>query len=335
MTEPIFIDAPFACAHASTIVELANGDLLAAWFAGSSEGEKDVAIFASRRSNGSWGPLVELVREPVACYNPVLFHTHDGRLHLYYKFGTHPVSWTAGRLSSDDEGLTWTATEHLAAGLYGPVRTKPLVLDNGVIVSGTSVETYRSWACWIERSTDHGATWTKIGPISVPRQLAGDGVCGDAPPAVPGSEEWRFTQGIIQPSVVSLGPKHLRLYARSTSLIGKICAADSFDAGLTWTQAHPIDVPNPNSGIDAVALRDGRVVLIYNHTNTGRSPLNLAMSTDSEHFQMFHVLEDQPGEYSYPAMVQARDGDLLITYTSMRRRIQYVRFPLSLVRTDS
>jgi len=172
-------------------------------------------------------------------------------------------------------------------------------------------------------------TWTKAGPISVPRELAGTGVSGDAPPAVPGSEEWRFTEGIIQPSVVSLGGNRLRLYARSTSLIGKVCVADSFDAGIAWTQAHPIEVPNPNSGLDAVALRDGRVVMIYNHTDSGRSPLNLAVSSDAETFRMFHALEDQPGEYSYPAIVQGRDGDLHMTYTWNRKHIQYVRFPLS------
>ena len=98
---------------------------------------------------------------------------------------------------------------------------------------------------------------------------------------------------------------------------------------MTWTQARPIDLPNPNSGIDAVALRDGRVVLVYNHTVKGRTPLNLAVSRDGEHFKMFQVLEDQPGEYSYPAMVQAKNGDLLITYTWNRKRIRYVRVPVS------
>jgi predicted neuraminidase len=119
------------------------------------------------------------------------------------------------------------------------------------------------------------------------------------------------------------------LYARSTGQIGKICTADSEDGGLHWTAARPIDVPNPNSGIDAVALRDGRVVLVYNHTSKGRTPLNLAVSADGEHFRMFQTLEDQPGEYSYPALIQGSEGDLHITYTWNRKRIRYVRVPLA------
>ncbi len=115
-----------------------------------------------------------------------------------------------------------------------------------------------------------------------------------------------------------MGGNWLRLYVRATSRTGRICVADSSDGGVTWTQARPIDLPNPNSGLDAVSLRDGRVVLIYNHTDSGRTPLNLAVSSDGEHFEMFHALEDQPGEYSYPAMVQASNGDLLISYTWRR-----------------
>lgn len=314
VNEFIFTSAPFASAHASNIVELRDGDFLASWFGGSAEGRPDVAIWGARLAGGKWSPPFELVREPdIACYNPVMFYTKDGRLWFYYKFGPHPSSWSAGRRWSDDDGKTWSAVEHLPAGLYGPIRTKPLILADGTVVSGSSVESYHSWAVWIERSTDNGKTFQRIGPITVPRKTASSD---------------NSTYGIIQPSVISLGQGHLRLYARSTKQIGRVCIADSFDNGRTWTQAHPLDVPNPNSGIDVVRLRDGRIVMVYNNTTTGRTPLNLAVSEDGEHFRMFKTLESGPGEYSYPAMIQARDGDLRITYTWRRERIRYVRFPL-------
>jgi predicted neuraminidase len=327
--EFIFTSAPFASCHASTVVELRNGDLMAAWFGGTAEGSPDVAIWGSRRSGGTWSAPVELAREPaIAAYNPVLFYTKDARLWLYYKFGPHPDNWTAAREWSANDGKTWSPVEHLPAGLYGPIRAKPLIMADGTVVSGTSVESYRSWACWIERSTDNGRTWKKSGPITVALSSQNPAK-GPAPAAVPGASEWSLTDGIIQPSVVSRGGKQLRLYARSTSRTGKICIADSDDGGVTWSQARPIGVPNPNSGIDAVALRDGRVVLVYNHSDQHRTPLNLAVSKDGEHFKMFQVLEDQPGEYSYPAMIQGKDGDLHITYTWNRKRIRYVRVPLS------
>jgi predicted neuraminidase len=311
--EFIYTEAPFPSAHASTIVELKNGDLLSAWFGGSAEGKPDVAIWGARRTNGKWSPPVELVREPnIACYNPVLFYSSDGRLWLYYKFGPHPSSWSAGRRFSNDDGATWSTVEHLPAGIYGPIRAKPLVMPDGTIVSGTSVESYHSWAVWIERSTDNAKTWSRIGPI-----------------VAPGEETAAGTFGIIQPSVVRLKNGTLRLYARSTQQIGKICVADSTDAGLHWGPVHTLDLPNPNSGIDAVSLRDGRVVLIFNNTIKGRTPLNLAVSTDGEHFRVFQALADEPGEFSYPSMIQSRDGDLYATYTWNRKRIRYARIPLA------
>jgi predicted neuraminidase len=271
-----------------------------------------------------------LVREPdVACYNPVLFYSKDGRLWLYYKFGTAPSSWVGGRRFSTDDGQTWSAVEHLPAGLIGPVRAKPLVMDDGTIVAGSSWEAYRTWAVWIDRSTDGAKTWSKFGPITVSPSAQRTPVKDEEPPEVAGATEWPKTEGIIQPSVISLGGNHLRFYARSTALTGRICIADSTDAGVTWTQARPIDVPNPNSGIDAVALKDGRVVLVYNNTTIGRTPLNLAVSRDGEHFKMFLTLENQPGEYSYPSMIQASNGDLLMTYTWNRKRIRFRRIPLA------
>lgn len=330
VSEFIFTEAPFASAHASNIVELRNGDLLASWFGGSAEGKPDVAIWSSRRSQGKWSAPVELVREhEIACYNPVMFYTADGRLWFYYKFGPHPSSWSAGRRWSDDDGKTWSLVEHLPAGIYGPIRAKPLVMTDGAVVSGSSVESYHSWACWIERSTDAGRSWKRIGPVTVPRKLPEIPVASATPTGNPDSFAWAETYGIIQPSVISRNGQNLRFYARSTKQIGRICVADSSDGGRTWTNARPINVPNPNSGIDAISLPDGRVVLVYNNTNSGRTPLNLAVSRDGEHFRMFKTLEDAPGEYSYPALIQGKTGDLHITYTWNRKRIRYLRVPLS------
>jgi predicted neuraminidase len=319
--------AGFASSHASTIVELKNGDLLAAWFGGTAEGKPDVAIWSSRHTASGWSAPVEMVREKdIPCWNPVLFHGANGRLWFYYKFGPSPQQWVAGRKFSDDDGQTWSPVEHLSAGLLGPIRAKPLVMKDGTIVAGSSVEAYHSWAAWIERSPDDGKTWTKIGPLDPSRDLASATASGSQ---IPAASDPDANFGIIQPSVVLLSPAHLRFYARSTTNVGHIVISDSYDKGVTWSKPRPIDVPNPNSGIDAVVLRDGRVVLVYNNTTTGRSPLNLAVSSDGENFRMFYTLEDQPGEYSYPAIIQAKSGDLEITYTWQRKAIRHVHFPLT------
>jgi predicted neuraminidase len=317
ISEFIFTTAPFKSCHASTIVQLRNGDFLAAWFGGSAEGNLDVAIWASRRTKGSWSAPFQLAREPnTPTWNPVLFHSNDGRLWLYYKFGAGPSTWRASRIFSSDEGATWSQPERLPDGILGPVKDKPLVLNDGTIVSGSSVETLQSWNAWIERSTDNGITWNKYGPITVPQQSK--------------TSVQSAPFGIIQPTVVQFDKQsHLRLYARPTSNIGFICTADSNDGGITWSQARLTNIPNPNSGIDAVKLHDGRIILVYNNTRSGRSPLNLAISADGENFRMFATLESGPGEFSYPAIIQGTDGNLHITYTWNRTRIKYVRILLS------
>jgi len=300
-SEFIFENAAFEACHASTIVETAEGDLLAAWFGGKREGASDVAIWMSRHSVGRWSAPVVVAREPgVPTWNPVLFRGSDIRIWLFYKFGPSPETWTGAYKITGDDGKTWTAPAHLPAGLLGPIKNKPIRLANGDIVAGSSVESYESWTGWVERSSDDGQTWTKHGPIAIPGEPF----------------------GLIQPTLVELAPDRLRLFARTRQ--GFIYMADSADGGRTWSAARPTSLPNPNSGIDGVRLRDGRILLVYNHSARGRTPLNVALSSDGgETWTPFVELETAPGEYSYPAVIQSANGDVHITYTWKRKRIKH------------
>jgi len=84
-----------------------------------------------------------------------------------------------------------------------------------------------------------------------------------------------------------------------------------------------IDLPNPNSGTDAVTLRDGRHLLVYNHTTHDRHPLNIAISPEGTTWTPSVTLENEEGEFSYPAVIQGEDGRIHITYTWNRRRIKH------------
>ena len=133
IVEFIFESAPFASAHASTIVETRSG-LVAAWFGGTREGADDVGIWLSRRVSGKWTPPVEVAtgvqndgrRFPT--WNPVLFELRTGELALFYKVGPNPRAWWGMVRTSSDEGRTWSDGRRLPDGILGPIKNKPVRL---------------------------------------------------------------------------------------------------------------------------------------------------------------------------------------------------------------
>jgi predicted neuraminidase len=301
----IFEKAPFPSCHAATLVEAGEGRLLAAWFGGKAEGAADVKIWQSVFDGKAWSAPAVVGEEPgFPCWNPVLFRSQSKILFLFYKAGPSPMTWTGYVRRSTDEGKTWGRVEALPAGLLGPIKNKPIEPKPGVLLAGTSVESHRAWCAWVERSTDDGKTWQRRGPIAVPGK----------------------PHGLIQPTLLQTSDNRLLALCRSRG-IGAICQAESADGGETWSAAKPIDLPNPNSGIDAVRTAKGEFFLAYNHTKTGRSPLNLARSRDDgKTWQRVAVLEEQPGEFSYPAIVQTRDGRLHVAYTWNRRHIKHLTY---------
>jgi predicted neuraminidase len=305
LEEFVFENPPFASCHASTLAKTPSGAILCAYFAGSEEGAKDVGIWLSSRTLKGWSAPRLVVQESDApCWNPVLFTLPSGEILLFYKVGQRPNSWSGALIRSNDGGKSWSKAEPLPAGVMGPVKNKPLLLKNGELLCGSSIESWHRWGCWIDITQDQGKTWSKSEPINLKDQLF----------------------GIIQPTIFFTPEGKLRLLARSRSS-GYICMATSEDEGRTWTEATNTELPNPNSAIDAVQLQDGRILLIYNHTSTGRTPLNLAISDDGGvHWRPFYLLENAPGEYSYPSIIQTGDGLVHISYTFNRTQIKYVVF---------
>ena len=311
-SEFIYGSAPFPSCHASTIVEPKGGGLVAAWFGGTHEKHPDVGIWVSRMEGGKWTVPMEVAngiqyrkadgtvsRHPT--WNPVLFQPNNGPLMLFYKAGPDPPTWWGMLTTSTDGGKTWEQPRRLPEGIFGPIKNKPVQLANGDILCPTSNETDEKpskWAIYFERTRDLGRTWERT-------DLLHDGVAIQA----------------IQPSVLFLGGDKLMALGRTRQ--GKVFKITSDNAGSTWGKIALTDLPNPSSGTDAVTLKDGRHLLIYNHTAKGRSPLNLAISPDGNTWQAVLDLETDPGEYSYPAIIQTSDGLVHITYTWKRQRIKH------------
>jgi predicted neuraminidase len=312
-------EGPTLQCHASTIAET-DGGLIAAWFGGRYEGSPDVGIWLSRHTDSSWTRPVEVangvqsdtLRYP--CWNPVLFQPVSGPLMLFYKVGPDPRGWWGMLKTSRDGGRTWSAASKLGMGplghLIGPVKNKPVQLEDGSILCPSSTEVRGQgedvlWRVHFELSKDLGRTWQVIGPIN-------DGIKFDA----------------IQPSILFYQGGKMQILCRTRQ--GVIAQSWSYDGGKTWDEMTATWLPNPNAGTDAVTLSDGRQLLVYNHTlRSGdfpavRNMLNVAVSVDGTDWIMAMTLERQKDEFSYPAVIQASDGLVHITYTYMRQTIKHV-----------
>lgn len=310
----VFDSAPFPQCHSSTVAETPTG-LVAAWFGGTKEGNPDVGIWLSRQIDGRWQPPVEVANGAETedprehCGNPVLFQLPDGPLLLFYKTGKR---W-AYLKRSEDHGASWSKPERLPNGFFGPIKNKPVLLSDGSLLCPSSTEFGTpfgaAWQVHFEHTINSGKSWQRIGPIN-------DGLKIHA----------------IQPSIL-IHPGN-RLQALGRTKESHLFEAWSEDNGLTWGPVTLMDLPNCNSGTDAVTLRDGRHLLVYNHAGNDpdlkkpkgyRSPLNLAVSRDGKQWEAALVIEDEPKQqFSYPAIIQARDGLVHITYTWKRLRIKHV-----------
>ena len=338
----VLTDPPFAECHASTLAE-SSGGLVIAFFAGPREGHPDTGIWLVRREGiARWSALTQVATGDTAdngrypCWNPVLHQEPDGPLLLFYKVGPSPRAWWGMLMQSGDGGETWSEAERLPDGILGPIKNKPLRLADGALLCGTSTEAIEAsstessrtagllsdhggldldepdpqgrdvWSVLVECTQDLGRTWERVGPLNDAGLI-----------------------GAIQPTLL----QHIsgQIQALCRTMQGRIAECWSSDGGRTWGPMSLTNLPNPNSGIDAVSLSDGRALLVYNHAGSPpgdwggpRTPLNVAISSDGAQWQPELVLENEPGEYSYPAVIQAANGRVHLTYTWRRTNVRHV-----------
>ena len=326
--EFIFDTAPFPESHASTIVETPEG-LVAAWFGGTKEKNPDCCIWISRNVKGKWTAPVMVAdgiidnQEKRACWNPVLSLAPNGELLLFYKVGLDVPRWSGHLIRSKNNGKTWGKSESLPEGFLGPIKNKPVYIGNRMICP-SSTEGELGWRVHFEISDDNGKTWKMVGPIEASEVTETDKIkrSGDM-----------STVQAIQPSILIHKDGRLQILCRTRNN-GAIATAWSNDKGETWTPLELTTLPNNNSGTDAVNLKDGHFLLVYNHyrylphggMNKNRTPINIALSDDGVHWDASVILEDSPiNQYSYPSVIQSKDGLIHVVYTWRRQRIKYVK----------
>jgi predicted neuraminidase len=334
--EFIYEIAPFPSAHASTLAETPYG-LVAAWFGGTAEKHPDVAIWTSRRSaapEGSWTPPSQSAtgEQPdgrrFPTWNPVLFAIPDGPLVLFYKVGPSPSEWWGMVAATDDVTAAvgnmgakaqrgWLGPRRLPDGILGPIRAKPVLLDPIRLLAGSSTED-SGWRIHLETLTMRGSafanrhlaaeeflerasraeSWTKTPPLNTPQEF-----------------------GAIQPTILLHSTARLQILCRTQQ--GAIAESWSNDGGTTWSRLKATTLPNPSAGIDVVKLTNGVFVLAYNPSAENRHTIALSTSRDGVSWSAPVTIEEGPGEYSYPAIIQTRDGLVHLTYTWRRHRIRH------------
>lgn len=316
--EFIYEKAPFDQCHASTLVALENGSVMVAWFGGTHERHPDVSVYMSINESDSWslpkmiadGVVNDTVRYP--CWNPVLFRNSNDQVFLYYKVGPSPSSWWGMYKMANGNGKNWSEPIRLPQGILGPIKNKPIQVNDNLIVSPSSTESENGliWKAHVEISKDGGYTWSKV--------------------EIPSDKN----EKVIQPTLIKLPNGNLKALLRSDQDF--VMQSISADQGSTWSKVSLGTVPNPNSGIDAVELKKGGYLLVYNPTaggedwSDGRQKLNLAYSADGNSWTDILKLEDHgEGEYSYPSIIQDSNGLVHISYTYNRAKIKYVRIKLN------
>ncbi len=310
---------PFKACHASSIVELKNGNILAVWFGGSQESEKDTGIWMAKRDQQLWGSpeiIAKIAYEPH--WNPVLFRAPDDSINLFFKVGNTIENWITWIMKSTDEAQSWSWPEQLvcddSSGGRGPVKNKPLILSNGVIAAPASTE-QGQWKSFIDLSYDGGKTWKKSQIVPMDDvKISYDEHSGDM-------------LGMIQPTIWESEPGHVHMFLRSNN--GFIYKSDSTDFARTWSKAYPTDIPNNNSGIDLAKLHDESIALAYNPSKGNWAPRNklcIAFSYDNGNSWKDNTVlisGRKKCEFSYPAVIPLKKG-LAISFTYNRKNISFI-----------
>ena len=322
-TEIITADPSVPSVHVASLCEMPDGKLCATWYGGSHEGARDVCIYGSTRGPAegkSWSIPQALVSRASAAQelqrpikkigNAMVFADPVGKLRLIY-VTVSIGGWSTSSLNlktSRDGGRTWLPSRRLILSpffnLSELVKNKACALSDG----SWAVPIYHECLAkfpeilWINESPAGELAWSKT------RLFGG--------------------RSALQPALVPLDSQNAIALCRDCSSMKKIQLTRSTDAGQNWSHPQPIALPNPDSGLDALRLSDGRILLAFNDSSTGRDKLRLALSADAGMtWSRCATLEAERGaEFSYPYLIQGRNGRIHLVYTWKRKSIKHAAF---------
>lgn len=305
--------------HPASITELINGDLMVVYFGGDGEYLPGTAIYGSRLPKGqsTWTKPKMLANTPGRLDgNAVIWQTPAGELWLLYvtRYGKE---WSTARIKlkiSQDGGETFSDSALVTEETGFMVRGKPIVKMNGDYL----VPIYHEYGTDIEVSD--GRNTGLFLHYDVKKKLFTK------------SKEFGYRLGVEQPAVAQLTEKHFVAYCRRGGDYNKtddgwMVFTESFDGGWTWSKGVDSEFPNPNSAVDLLKLKSGKLLLIYNDHMYKRRKLTLALSSDGgKTFPRRKVLMSDDAGMAYPYIIQTKDDKIHIVYTYNRVKVLHAVF---------
>ena len=282
-----------------------------------------------------------------ACWNPVLFQMPNGELWLFFKIGTTVGDWMGWLTKSKDGGRTWSDKEPLGYAtlsdestsekqqpFLGPIKNKPELVGERLLCPSSTEK--NGWRFHMEMLDLSDGRWKQDAPVM---DLNWKWIPVESSEAIKTDDNKMHPIDCIQPSILKLKDGRLQVLMRTHN--AHIATSFSSDSGNTWTPVTLLEIENNQSGTDAVTLQDGRHALIYNNFKTlpltpkgVRNPCSIALSDDGTNWQHAITLEASPiDQYSYPAIIQGKDGKIHCVYTWRRQRVAYKEIDLNKLNT--
>jgi len=332
--------------HASSVVEAPNGDLIACWFYGSGERTaNDVLVQGSRlkKSAKEWDPVFIMADTPdLPDCNPVLFINPNDELMLFW-IAVRANGWENSilryKISSDYDKTgapkwNWQDIIILKPGESFYRSIKKAFEDNysnpgwaeyalpyEKLITAAAADKEKRQKGWMTRIHP---TVLASGRILLPLYSDGFNVALAAISDDDG-KSWRASNpivgfGPIQPTFAERKDGSIMAYLRDSGAAPqRIMMSESSDQGETWSFAIDTDIPNPGSSLEVTVLKNGHWVMAYNDTEDNRNSWAVSLSDDEGKTWKWkrHIGQaaDQSESFSYPSLIQTKDGKLHLTYS--------------------